>query len=294
MCPFAALVILILSSCVVVRQLHRLFDSGEWLLLPSEEVIRTYDQNGRMPVGPDFPHVPNGTFEYTLMAKETMSRRAIHREPQDATTSDQGVTHRYPYRRLGLLKSHIHPCFVIWNAGLKLQLALPDFHDAIERLYVCDEGPRVNAYELTFIVLELYKKWSLQHVAPHSCQSHSRMGAISISSSQVTKHRRAAPPPRFPDNGPDGSNEARLTSRTLRAHRESYKDQQVPWTTTVWHWIWACDHAINALEVDLLPNTNDEDEDIPDNYEFYLADDDAPDALQYDDSRERLRMSFHL
>ncbi|KII84833.1 hypothetical protein PLICRDRAFT_57344 [Plicaturopsis crispa FD-325 SS-3] len=41
------------------RQLHRLFDSDDWILLPSEEVIRSYiEMNGRMPIGADFPHQP--------------------------------------------------------------------------------------------------------------------------------------------------------------------------------------------------------------------------------------------
>ncbi|KII94191.1 hypothetical protein PLICRDRAFT_695227 [Plicaturopsis crispa FD-325 SS-3] len=268
------------------KQLHRLFDSEEWLLFPSEEVIRSFIKDGKMTIGPNFPHAPNGTYEYTLIAKKTMAQNTIRRAQLDAAASDQHVDHTYPFRTLGLIKSHINPCFVIWNAGKKLSMGLYQFSRGSNKLYAGDENRRLVALELEFLVSELHQRWSLHSEPLPDSQLHN-VAIPSISSSRVTRRRRAAPPPRIPgDDGP------RLNSRTLKAHKDSFKDQHVPWVTTVWHWIWACNHAINALEVDSLPNMIDEDEDIPDNYEFYLADDDAPDALQYNDSRERLSSIF--
>ncbi|KII84836.1 hypothetical protein PLICRDRAFT_45638 [Plicaturopsis crispa FD-325 SS-3] len=279
------------------RHLHRLFDSDDWILLPSEEVIRSYiEMNGRMPIGPDFPHQPDGMYEYTLIAKKTMVQHTIHRAQLDGAASDQDVAHTYPFRTLGLIKSHINPCFALWNAGKKIAKGMFEFNCAARKLYEDDKSRMMLALELHVRVVMLYKRWSFYGVplpplpGPHVDVS---AGTPSISSSRVTRRRRAAPPPPriSNDDGP------RLNARTLRAHKESFKDQQVPWTTTIWQWILSYQHAIDAIDAfgmdSLPPDTMDEDgdeEDIPDNYEFYLANDehDVPDLLRFSHPRERL------
>ncbi|KII94190.1 hypothetical protein PLICRDRAFT_50173 [Plicaturopsis crispa FD-325 SS-3] len=276
------------------RQLHRLFNSNDWFLFPSEDVIRFYLKDRKMPIGTDFPLVPNGLFEYTLIAKTTMEQRTILRAQRGAAASDQAIVHKYPFQTLGVLKSHIHPRFAIWNAGKKLSMGLFHFNQATSRLYADDEHRRLLSYELVLLVSVLYKRWSLhtetlRTVQPPFVINHDALDAPSLSSSQVTKRRRAAPPPRSLHEGQDGSHEPRLTSRLLRAHKESCRDQQMPWTATVWHWIWSCEHALNAFEVDLdtLPDTIDEDDGIRDSSQLDSTDDDASDPVHIQGPRKQ-------
>ncbi|KII84834.1 hypothetical protein PLICRDRAFT_94966, partial [Plicaturopsis crispa FD-325 SS-3] len=191
-----------------------------------------------------------------------------------------------------------------------------EFNCAARKLYEDDKSRMMLALELHVRVLMLYKRWSFHgapllpsHGVDMSAGTPSISSAPSISSSRVTRRRRAAPPPPriSNDDAPrlNARTPQRLTARTLRAHRKSTKAQQVPWTTTIWQWILSYQHAIDTFGMDSLPpdttdssppDTMDEDgdeEDIPDNYEFYLANDehDVPDLLRFSRPRERLRTS---
>ncbi|KAH9010576.1 hypothetical protein EDB84DRAFT_1098980 [Lactarius hengduanensis] len=87
--------------------LHRAFDMGLWILLPETWIIeRYYDakDDHRM-----FPDINAKLYQYTLIPHEKMDGVQIGRD----------ILHDYPYRDFPILRSHVHPRFIICNSGSK-------------------------------------------------------------------------------------------------------------------------------------------------------------------------------
>lgn len=106
---------------------HRLFDEGKWLLLPETKILDEYNQhyaNQGLPI--DFPAVMHDSYKYTLVAHPDMKQVAIHRRTEGIEISSPSAfkTFVYPYEDFPTIVSHVHPRFIIFNSGQKLDKLL--------------------------------------------------------------------------------------------------------------------------------------------------------------------------
>ncbi|GJJ05925.1 hypothetical protein Clacol_000112 [Clathrus columnatus] len=140
---------------------HRLFDNDNYLLLPETKIIQQYHNALKRIKGvwiatrKTFPNIPNGTnFRYKLIPLlEEMEEIAIHRQNRvpDANArpaSTDFTTHIYPYGNMPLLQSHIHPKFVILEAGRKITANLAAVTNSL------------NTYPILWRLVEIYGAWT--------------------------------------------------------------------------------------------------------------------------------------
>ncbi|KII86425.1 hypothetical protein PLICRDRAFT_177968 [Plicaturopsis crispa FD-325 SS-3] len=236
----------------VIGMLGDLFHRKDWILVPTSEQVKTYYAEGAIPVGPEFPDVPNGIFEYTLLPRVSMKNIVIpqHRSRNDLSTplAEQAVAHKYPFEKLGVLKSHLHPRFVIWDLGRKLDKDFPDFHGALEDVYATESHAADPESVVEWLVrllnaCRVYENWIGQSTPPRPRKDAEL--APSVSSSQQTRRRRAVPPSDHHSASNAGSGAPRLTSKNLKALRASEPSCLVPADLCIVQWRLACERASN-------------------------------------------------
>ncbi|KII86408.1 hypothetical protein PLICRDRAFT_289520 [Plicaturopsis crispa FD-325 SS-3] len=243
----------------VTAELRSRFDTGEWVLLPTMQQLNIYWASGSMPIGRDFPDIPNGIFEYKLLARHCMKDYPIRRFPlpesaENASPLPQAHSlHEYPYRELGVLRSHVHPRFVIWNLGRKVQAHLGDFIRGAKDIHPVDWNMRLDLSHIIAHSGMLYTKWTEHGRLPRRRPTDDVRIAPSISSSQQTKRRRATPRP----SPSPGAGSARasgiipLTARNLKALRNSYSERSAPTNLCIMRWRVACEYeSIDVNDVD--------------------------------------------
>ncbi|KII86411.1 hypothetical protein PLICRDRAFT_289577 [Plicaturopsis crispa FD-325 SS-3] len=240
----------------VTAELRSRFEAGEWVLLPTVQQMDIYWASGSMPIGRDFPDIPNGIFEYKLLARQCMKGLPIRRFPlperaENAIPLPQAYyIHEYPYCELGVLRSHIHPRFVIWNLGRKAHAHLWDFVAGAKDSYPLDWNTRLDFNNILAHSGMLYTRWMEHGRLPRRRPSDDARKAPSISSTKQTKCRRATPRPR----PSPGAHPARpsgvipLTSRNLKALRNSYSEPSVPANLRIMRWRVACE--CGSIDVD--------------------------------------------
>ncbi|KII86410.1 hypothetical protein PLICRDRAFT_700468 [Plicaturopsis crispa FD-325 SS-3] len=268
----------------VTAELRSRFEAGEWVLLPTMQQLDIYWAAGSMPFGRDFPDIPNGIFEYKLLARHCMKDYPIRRFPLLESAENASpfpethCVHEYPYRELGVLRSHIHPRFVIWNVGRKVQAHIWEFMAGAKEGYPLDMSTRLELISILGRCGELHAQWMEHGRLPRRRPSNDVRIAPSISSSQQTKCRRATPRPK-PSPGAGSARPSGvipLTSRNLMALRNSYSELSVPANLRIMHWRVACE--CGSIDVD------DVDEDAIDNDEM----DDHVDGMSEGDPQECL------
>ncbi|KIM36087.1 hypothetical protein M413DRAFT_31988 [Hebeloma cylindrosporum] len=144
---------------------HRLFlEKNRWLLVPEPHIVEEYYISLLL----DrfyFPEIKKDSFKYTLFSTNLMATVPIHRQtlPIAETDSQMGsptpptplgadafTLHTHPYTTLGHLQSHIHPTFVIFNAGMKLA--------QMDKATLCEFLP--NDRVLLCKIIKIYTKWT--------------------------------------------------------------------------------------------------------------------------------------
>ncbi|KAF8870407.1 hypothetical protein CPB84DRAFT_1855579 [Gymnopilus junonius] len=133
-------------------RLHYAFDRGYWLLIPSPTILREFENHKqRGPKNNNFMNIckDQGPFEYNLVPMKKMMSIPIHRQVDSPNRpviprEKHFTYHHFPFHSFPTIKSHVHPRYVIFNAGQKMA----------NRLY----------YELTFrnelkSVKAIYDAW---------------------------------------------------------------------------------------------------------------------------------------
>ncbi|KAK7678552.1 hypothetical protein QCA50_018424 [Cerrena zonata] len=120
----------------VGASLRSTFDSGEWILIPEEEVVERFSASlkecdGKFhPVREKFPIFTETTFKYRMIPitevvmKMTISRQNTVHPNGTAVLADNVTVHEHPFQTLPLLESHLHPKFVLFDAGRKLDAVI--------------------------------------------------------------------------------------------------------------------------------------------------------------------------
>lgn len=109
-------------------RLHHAFDRGHWLLLPGSKVLRKSENHKqRGPKNNNFTvlYKDKGPFEYTLVATSKMKAVPIHRQIESShrpiiPKAIHFSHHSYPFHTFPKIISHVHPRYVIFNAGEKI------------------------------------------------------------------------------------------------------------------------------------------------------------------------------
>ncbi|KAF8869661.1 hypothetical protein BD779DRAFT_1681849 [Infundibulicybe gibba] len=182
--------------------LHFLFDQGQWILLPDTKIIERYYEAASASKGADrvdpetrraaFPDIHEGPYSYRLLARSPMRRVPIHREeppeqPRDYVLADDFTFLPFPLYNGQKFKSHIHPKFVICNAGQKL-----DGHGLSDFLTIYP----FDSVDLNK-VFNIFRAWTTYVTGTEAIIDFQQSGdpddpggAQSQSSSQQTKMRR--------------------------------------------------------------------------------------------------------
>jgi len=102
-------------------------------LLPEDDIIQQYYNalthagQAHMADRKSFPDIPDCLdFRYLFIPLQGMESIALHRQnivpaPDTPLSADDFTTHTYPFATLPLMTSHLHPKFVILEAGRKLE-----------------------------------------------------------------------------------------------------------------------------------------------------------------------------
>ncbi|KII86406.1 hypothetical protein PLICRDRAFT_177953 [Plicaturopsis crispa FD-325 SS-3] len=232
----------------VTRALGRLFDAGDWILVPTAQTVETYYADEMIPVGADFPQVANGIFEYTLLSRRSMEGTTIHRSSTKRSTGDQSLplfeetaAHSYPFATLGIVRSHLHPRFVICDLGRKVIKTFFEFHRTLRKLEDTRAIDRPARIELGSRIMHagcVYEKWSQQHLPPRPRLDFG--AAPSISSSQQTRRRRIIATSMSTTNDPGMP---RLSKWNLKELQDSSSKDSVPWYVKITRWQTLCELA---------------------------------------------------
>lgn len=140
--------------------IHRLFDNHSWLLIPEEAIVQiyhntlTFDKGKWITNRALFPDIPDRDkpeyFEYKLVPTLQMDEIALHRQADPSgrrPTSNDFATYVYPFSNLPLLRSHIHPKYVILEMGRKLKVSYPTLNSLVE------------SYPILTRILNIYTAW---------------------------------------------------------------------------------------------------------------------------------------
>ncbi|KII86397.1 hypothetical protein PLICRDRAFT_125911 [Plicaturopsis crispa FD-325 SS-3] len=163
---------------------HLKYDAAKWLLIPEARHVEAFysDSEGGVPLRERFPKIKNGLFTYTVLALSDMADDDIVRD-----TAQGPVRYRWPYAGLKI-RSHVHPRFVVYNAGKKLsEDTAMRFMDATHNLYA--PGPALlEIQQLLEKMVIIYKAWTHLAVDPFPRKLQSVIG--SESSNRPVKRRR--------------------------------------------------------------------------------------------------------
>ncbi|KII86427.1 hypothetical protein PLICRDRAFT_125927, partial [Plicaturopsis crispa FD-325 SS-3] len=134
---------------------HLKYDAAKWLLIPEARHVEAFytDLEGGVPLRDRFPKIKNGIFRYTMLATTDMVGDDIIRD-----TAQGAVRYTWPYTGLQI-RSHVHPRFVVYNAGQKLSVESTyiRFMHALRLIY---SGEALWELENRLDkIIQIYKAW---------------------------------------------------------------------------------------------------------------------------------------
>ncbi|CAE6416947.1 unnamed protein product [Rhizoctonia solani] len=104
------------------RNMHAFFDDNNWALLPTEEdleAVVAFDDSRAGNLRPPSHYLqalPNKIWNYHLVLFRPEPDMILRL----GTDPGSYVVHYYPFETLGLLQSHVHPLYVVYNVGKKV------------------------------------------------------------------------------------------------------------------------------------------------------------------------------
>ncbi|RDB29096.1 hypothetical protein Hypma_014795 [Hypsizygus marmoreus] len=157
---------------------HALFDDNNFLLIPSPEVVDAYyraisSQEKINPklcrqAGPSMEEEVGKVHDYMLVANSSMIDVPILRRNGPITISppppNAYTIMAYPYRELGVLKSHVTPRYIIANAGEKMTtgpsryVTLLAYNETIARLIA--QGAPETLRGIMEKISHIYERWT--------------------------------------------------------------------------------------------------------------------------------------
>ncbi|KII86407.1 hypothetical protein PLICRDRAFT_125918 [Plicaturopsis crispa FD-325 SS-3] len=174
------------------KRFHKKFDAGEWLLLPEKRYVEAYYNNGDVLVAERFPKFKNGVFNYTVVPLPSMQEDNIIQHPAPGAATSTAVVHHHPYTGL-VLRSHLHPSFVLWNTGKKL--SDDNAHFAFSKVATRIMKSSDSDTDLVSIMdkaAEIYEVWNtrIDVPLPERLRSVKQPGTGLESSTRSVKRRR--------------------------------------------------------------------------------------------------------
>ncbi|KAF8123417.1 hypothetical protein EV363DRAFT_1455445 [Boletus edulis] len=148
---------------------HRLFDTSEWMLVPQGDVIQKLKEfylEKKCKTKDLAKLFAKKSYRYYVLPSPTL-KEPICRWPD--VNGDNHETLFPPFADLGLLESHIHPQFVIFNTGRKLRDVPAD--DYIDMVSVLKQmaPPEYHAFDMLNDIQELYKAWTRANIPADYC-----------------------------------------------------------------------------------------------------------------------------
>ncbi|KAF8434167.1 hypothetical protein L210DRAFT_3506796 [Boletus edulis BED1] len=144
---------------------HHLFDTSEWMLIPKVEVVKELSKN-YLEEKHETRNLTQETYQYYFLPTPRF-KEPICRFPD--VNQSQHQTHFPPFTNLGLLESHIHPQFVIFNTGKKLRNSpLGDTFRMVS--FLQQMVPREDdAGDMLDDILRLYIAWTEANIPADYC-----------------------------------------------------------------------------------------------------------------------------
>ncbi|KAF8434154.1 hypothetical protein L210DRAFT_3649327 [Boletus edulis BED1] len=148
---------------------HRLFDTSEWMLVPQGDVIQKLKEfylEKKCKTKDLAKLFAKKSYRYYVLPSPTL-KEPICRWPD--VNGDNHVTLFPPFADLGLLESHIHPQFVIFNTGQKLRDLPVD--DILQMVSFLQEMllPEDRVPNMLNDMLRLYRAWTKANIPADYC-----------------------------------------------------------------------------------------------------------------------------
>ncbi|KAI9573777.1 hypothetical protein HD554DRAFT_2310386 [Boletus coccyginus] len=145
---------------------HFLFDQPKWILVPEIEVLQKLSKiyvEDKYATSDITKIFAEPTYRYYVLPALTL-REPICRYPD---VNKPGHEYFPPYSNLGPLTSHIHPHFVIFNAGKKL--ASFESEDVSEMILILSQivPSSSDAISMVIAIQRLYRAWMGVQVPDH-------------------------------------------------------------------------------------------------------------------------------
>ncbi|KAG6370803.1 hypothetical protein JVT61DRAFT_11011 [Boletus reticuloceps] len=148
---------------------HYLFNTSEWVLVPEAEIVKELSKiylEEKCTTRDLAKLFVKKSYRYYVLPSPTLNE-PICRFPD--VNEDNHKTLFPPFANLGVLESHIHPQFVIFNTGQKLRdLSVDDYIDMISFLeqMVPHEG---DASDMLNDTVRLYSAWTKANIPADYC-----------------------------------------------------------------------------------------------------------------------------
>ncbi|KAF8121423.1 hypothetical protein EV363DRAFT_1364789 [Boletus edulis] len=150
---------------------HRLFDTSEWMLVPEGDVIKKlggFYLKEKCKTKDLAKLFVKKSYRYYVLPSPTLNE-PICRFPNVNGDNHNHETLFPPFTNLGLLESHIHPQFVIFNTGQKLRDLPAD--DILQMVSFLQEMvlPEDRASNMLNDMLRLYRAWTKANIPADYC-----------------------------------------------------------------------------------------------------------------------------
>ncbi|KAF8434173.1 hypothetical protein L210DRAFT_3554279 [Boletus edulis BED1] len=150
---------------------HRLFDTSEWMLVPQGKIIQKLKEiylEEKCKTKDLAKLFVNKSYWYYVLPSPIL-KEPICRFPDVNEDNHNHETFFPPFANLGLLESHIHPQFVIFNTGQKLRdLSREDYGQMIKFLKQM-APPKYHAFDMLNDIQELYEAWTKANIPADYC-----------------------------------------------------------------------------------------------------------------------------
>ncbi|KIM44011.1 hypothetical protein M413DRAFT_443076 [Hebeloma cylindrosporum] len=165
------------NICILGPRFHYLFDHKGLLFLPTLEIIEQYSAHEihtPLPYKPDDPDAETRTFEYRLLVPPSMKSVPIFRrkvEDSKSTNAEDYEVHPFPYNTFPVIKSHVLPHFVIYNAGKKL--AAMSNKPAVYGAFITTNAHIEGVSDVALKAMDLFYRWTRADPLPADWMSKS-------------------------------------------------------------------------------------------------------------------------
>ncbi|KAI9573775.1 hypothetical protein HD554DRAFT_2052527 [Boletus coccyginus] len=176
---------------------HFLFDQPKWVLVPEAEVLQKLSKiylEDKCATSDITKLFVEPTYRYYVLPAPTLQAPICRFS--DVSSRDH-ETDFPPFPNLGLLTSHIHPHFVIFNTGKKLSSTLSKHVSEMILILSQIVPPSSNALAMVIAIQRLYTAWTELQVPDHFYDTMGASNRFHRPSEEGQDDRsQGGPPPR--------------------------------------------------------------------------------------------------